>query len=88
MSFMGYSPFADDPNPVVAQCQGKEAFASKALAIKVIKARHKRFTKHRRMPERKEPREPYKCAACEQWHLGPARRKKGEIGREFKGPMR
>lgn len=88
MSFMGHSPFTDDPNPIEAQCRGKEAFVTKALAIKVLKARHKRFRKSRRMPERREPREPYLCAGCHQWHLGPARKRKGPIGQEYKGAIR
>ncbi|MFC0280528.1 hypothetical protein ACFOHK_08415 [Falsigemmobacter intermedius] len=89
MSFQRHqSAFVEMANPVEAQCLGKEAFTTPALAWKVIRARHKAFPKGRRMPERKTPREPYHCTACRCWHIGPLRYKPRQIRENHKGPIR
>lgn len=80
------SQFTEEPNPVAAQCMGKEPFASASLAQRVARARAKRFTKAHGMPERRTQRTPYRCPYCNQWHLGDPPRKPRIIGPDYRGP--
>ena len=54
----------------VAECTGKEAFASKHSAMRALGTMRKRRTHFKRSPVRGWCVHPYRCSHCLQWHLG------------------
>lgn len=58
---------APTPDPLLA-CDGKERFASAALAARV--ARRRTRSKKMRHKGRSRPLEGYRCTFCGFWHVG------------------